>query len=414
MRKNGINRQLLQIDGGVCAPSGFRANAMYCGISRIGISPSQSLQEGDVREDLGIIVGDNRYPTACVYPTGELCGAPVKICKRHCSLGLARAVIVNSQIANTFDKEGETQSESICRAIAQKLQTSPDEVLIASTGEVLQPYPWQTIVGSVSPLIDGLGGRAEHSRAVARVMSSEDEEIGEVSYSFYIGDYPCKIGAVFQGNKRRSQVMPTTLCFLTTDVNISTQMLQRALQTAVGETFGMLVSDAPASPNDTICIMSSRKAENYRISRLDSEYHKFEYALRETLFRICLHIAGQGAFCSKAIVYHVRGATSKRAAKSIAKALAGSIGLRKSIRRGELSLPDVLCAFQAGEASMDASRLLLAISSSQRDLVLVEEGKRMFLSSESINMLLSEEEIRITVDFQNGNFSARAVGSDLA
>ena len=36
MRKNGINRELRPIDGGVCAPEGYKANAVSCGIREDG------------------------------------------------------------------------------------------------------------------------------------------------------------------------------------------------------------------------------------------------------------------------------------------------------------------------------------------------------------------------------------------
>ncbi len=408
MRKNGINRELLPIDGGVCAPQGFRASGMY-----IGILPPQYIEGGAPREDLALIVGDNRYPTACVYHKGGLCGAPVKVNKRHCTLGLARAVLVNSGIANMFGKDGELQAESICRAVAQKLKTSPDEILIASTGRVGEPFPFSLIIDSIHPLVEGLGDSKEHSTAAARAMMTTDSYVKEVSYSFFIGDYPCKIGAIFKGNAQVSPNMATTLCFLTTDVNISKEMLTCALRSAVNDTFNMLTVDGISSPNDAVCIMTSKKAENYYISRSDSEYQKFEYALKETLFRICVKIASDGAFSRKAIVYHVRGAKSRSSAKAIAKKLAGSIGFKKSLAKGEVSFQDIECAFGGAEESVDVSHVQLSLSSTEKTIVLIEDGKRMLIKKESLESVLSGEDLHLTIDFQDGNFSARAIGCDL-
>ena len=409
MRKNGINRELISIEGGVCAPQGFRACGKY-----IGILPPQYLSDGTPREDLALIVGDNRYPTACVYNRGGLCGAPIKVNKRHCSLGLARAVIVNSGIANIYGKDSEMQAETICRAVAAKLKTSADEILIASTGMVGEPFPFSLILDSVPALVEGLGSSKEYSAAAARAMMTTDRYVKEVSYSFFIGDYPCKIGAIFKGSAHVAPNMATTLCFLTTDVNISKEMLTRALRSAVNDTFNMLSVDGISSPNDAVCIMTSKKAENYLISSADTEYQKFEYALRETLFRICLQIANDGAYSNKAIVYQVRGARSKSSAKAIAKTLAGSIGFKKSLANGEISLSDVTCAFGAGEESMDVTRLQLSLSSKEKTIVLIEDGKRMLTKKESVELVLNGEELRLSIDFQDGNFSARAIGCDLA
>ena len=34
MRKNGINRSLAEIEGGVCAPLGFKAGGIYAGFTQ--------------------------------------------------------------------------------------------------------------------------------------------------------------------------------------------------------------------------------------------------------------------------------------------------------------------------------------------------------------------------------------------
>ena len=408
MRKNGINRELVPIDGGVCAPKGFQASGIYC-----GILPPSYLENGAPREDLGLIVGDNRYPTACVYTSGGLAGAPVRVCKKHCTLGLARAVIVNSGIANMFGENGETQAENITRAVARKLQTSADEILIASTGKTNEPFPFDLIVNSIDELAKNLGYASENSLAAARAMMTTDRYPKQISYSFYIGDYSCKIGAIFKGSNHVSPNMATTLCFLTTDVNITTEMLQRALRSAVNDTFNMLNIDGVSSPNDTVCIITSRKAENYRISSVDSEYQKFEYALKETLFKICVQIAADGAFSEKAIVYHLRGAKSKASARVIAKTLAGSIGLKKSLNQGYVSLNDVLCAMNGGEESTDVSRLQLTVSSKEKSLVLVESGEFLAYSKENLSSVLMGEDVSLTLDFQDGNYAARSIGCDL-
>ena len=408
MRKNGINRELVPIDGGVCAPQGFQAGGIYC-----GILPPTLMGNNAPREDLGLIVADNRYPAACVYTSGGLAGAPVRVCKKHCTLALARAVIVNSGIANMFGENGEMQAEYICRAVAQKFKTSSDEILIASTGKTNERFPFDLIVNSIDDLAKNLGYSHENSLAAARAMMTTDSHPKQISYSFHIGDYSCKIGAIFKGSNHVSPNMATTLCFLTTDVNVSAEMLQRALRSAVNDTFNMLTIDGVSSPNDTVCIISSRKAENYRISCADSEYQKFEYALKETLFKICEQIASDGAFSKKSIVYYVRGAKSKSSARTIAKTLAGAIGLKKSFYQGYVSLSDVVCAISGGEASTDVSRLQFTVSSGKKSLVLIEEGEFLAYSKEHLRSILSGKKVSVTLDFQDGNYAARSIGCDL-
>lgn len=62
MRKNGIDRELRPISGGVCAPEGYKANAISCGIR----------DNGEL--DFAMILSEKRCAVGCVYATGETIG----------------------------------------------------------------------------------------------------------------------------------------------------------------------------------------------------------------------------------------------------------------------------------------------------------------------------------------------------
>ena len=72
MRKNGINRELRPIEGGVCAPKGFRAGGVYCGLSGDSNKP-----------DIALIVAERRCPTACVYSVDSKNSATAKVTKQN-------------------------------------------------------------------------------------------------------------------------------------------------------------------------------------------------------------------------------------------------------------------------------------------------------------------------------------------
>ena len=125
MRKNGINRELREIEGGVCAPAGFRANGIHCGIVA-----------DEARLDLGIIVSDRRCPTACVFSSAYKQSGPACVSKKHLKNGLASAILVNSGIANVFQENSEWLAERICRALAAHSSVDSNDTIIASTGKV--------------------------------------------------------------------------------------------------------------------------------------------------------------------------------------------------------------------------------------------------------------------------------------
>ena len=126
-RKNGVDRQMKPIEGGVCAPAGFSANGIHCGI-----------RKNKQKKDLALIVCDKRAATACVYTTNLVKGAPILVTQKHVADGYARAVIVNSGNANTCNADGVEIAEKMCALVEKECKISVNDVVIASTGVIGQ------------------------------------------------------------------------------------------------------------------------------------------------------------------------------------------------------------------------------------------------------------------------------------
>lgn len=405
MRKNGVNKELKPIDGGICAPKGFRASGVRC-----GIAPVSSPFYHPTREDLALIAADKLVPTACVYADSGECGAPVITTKKHLKSGYSRAVIVNSGIANCGVEGGEKLAKTVCTAIAKRLKISASETVIASTGAITGKFPIDTLLSGVNKLADSLGCSHEHSLAAARALMTADTAVKQLSFSFMLGDYECKIGAIFKGSRRVCPNMATTLCFLTTDVNISREMLQKALSAVVGDTFNMLNVDGISSPNDTVCIMASGNAGNYKIDCADSEYKKFVYALKETAWRVCKAIVADGEGKSGVFSCSVSGAKSKNAARNIAKAVAGAIGTRKAFAKNEVDVEGILCSILTAGERVELSNVEISLSSEQGKFLLLDEGKSVAFSHENAARILSGADMEICIRLHTGNYSAQALG----
>ncbi len=398
MRKNGVNKRLTPIDGGVCAPSGFRAGGVRCGF----------LPNGE-REDLALILADKRVPTACVFSTGAICGATVEVAKKNLSTGFTRAAIINSGVANVA-REGISLAKSVCLEVAKRTPAIETEIVIASTGKIGKPIALETFLNGIDELVDNLSATNEGSLSAARAIMTEDKTPKQLAFSFELGAFPCKIGAIFKGGARVSPTMATTLCFITTDVNISTKMLQKALNSVVKETFNTLDIDGISSPNDTVCIMASGNAGNYKIDCEDTEYDKFFGALHETSRRICVAIAKDANGMKKLLVCKAQGARSKRTARAVARAMATSEKIRRGLKDETLIVDDLLnTAYGTGE-EICLENIVIQISSRGGKLILFEESQAMEFYPEILYRVLKEEEIEICVTLGKGNFSAQALG----
>ena len=93
--------QYQEVAGGICAPKGFAAAGVCCGI-RAGHTE---------KYDLALIKADVRCAAAGVYTTNKVCGAPIKVDRAHLKDGYAQAILVNSGNANTCAANGVALAE---------------------------------------------------------------------------------------------------------------------------------------------------------------------------------------------------------------------------------------------------------------------------------------------------------------
>lgn len=395
MAKNSINRELRVIEGGVCAPDGYKANGVACGIK----------ENGEL--DLAIILSEKRCSVACVYADGNTLGAPPKISKKNMRYGYARAMIVNSGVANCVGEKSEKLALSVCDLFFP-YGLERTEIVIASTGEIGKSLDIEPFKQGVKPLLDGLASSHENSLKAATAIMTEDSEVKQLSFAFDLGDYPCKIGAIFKGGPQTSPNMATFLAFLTTDVNISSPMLQKALEAETRETLNQLNLDGVASPNDTVCIFANGRAGNYKIDCADTEYQKFAFALRSVLTEICLATAKDGA--KKLLLCQTKGAISKQAARSIAKAVVGISSLKSSILENQIDVECIVYTILQSAENIKADKLQIALVTNNGEFVLYESAAKVIPNRELLENMLSADEVKIQINLFDGNYSSLAFG----
>ncbi|MDY3304132.1 MAG: bifunctional ornithine acetyltransferase/N-acetylglutamate synthase, partial [Clostridia bacterium] len=130
------------INGGLCAPKGFKANGLHCGI-----------RKNRAKKDIALIYSENRASAAAVYTTNLVKGAPIFVTKNNISDGYAQAIICNSGIANTCNANGIDVAEEMCLITAENLNISEKDIIVASTGVIGQPLDLNPIKKSMSDLV---------------------------------------------------------------------------------------------------------------------------------------------------------------------------------------------------------------------------------------------------------------------
>ncbi len=396
MRKNGINRELRPIEGGVCAPEGFLANGVACGIR----------EDGEL--DLAMIFSKRRCAVGCAFASGNTVGAPVKVSRHNMRTGYVRAVLVNSGVANAVADGGEDFANAVCDLLFP-YGIERGETVVASTGKIGRELRLQPYREGIPALWKGLGEGEEFSRRAARAITSEDSFEKQLSFAFDLGDYPCKIGAIFKGGAHTSPNTSTFLAFLTTDVNISSEMLRKALVSEVKETVNLLNLDGISSPNDTVCIMANGRAGNYKIDCEDSEYKKFKTALRGVLTEICRTTARDGA--QKVLRCKVTGGISKEVTRSVSKAVVGSAAFKNSVARQKIDVNGLVYATLSAANAVKTEKLRLFLGGGEKELSLYEDGRGINPSAETLQPFFDEEEITLVIRLGEGNFQSTAFSS---
>ena len=100
-----------KLAGGICAPKGFAAAGVHCGIRA----------NHNEKYDLALIKADVRCAAAGVYTTNKVCGAPIKVDRAHLTDGYAQAILVNSGNANTCAANGVALAEACCELVGKAL-----------------------------------------------------------------------------------------------------------------------------------------------------------------------------------------------------------------------------------------------------------------------------------------------------
>lgn len=388
------------IEGGVCAAKGFKASGVHCGI-----------RKNRTKKDLALIYSETKAKAAAVYTTNLVKGAPLLVTKANISDGMAQAVICNSGNANTCNANGVEVAETMCKMLADKLSISANDVVVASTGVIGQPLNLEPIENGIPALVENLSYNGGNDAAEA--ILTTDLVKKEIAVEFDIGGKVCHIGGIAKGSGMIHPNMATMLVFITTDANISSDMLQKALSTDIASTFNMISVDGDTSTNDMVTVLANGMAGNDEITTEGEAFDAFMKALNTVNVHLCRSIAGDGEGATKLLECTVTGAKDTETAKTVAKSVICSSLLKAAMFGADANWGRVLCAIGYSGADVDVNKIDVAFRSPKGTIDVCKNGAGVDFSEEKAKEILLEKEIEILVSAGNGDGKATAFGCDL-
>ena len=391
---------LIPIEGGVCAAKGFQAAGVHCGI-----------RKNRSKKDLALIYSQTECAVACTYTQNKVFGAPITVTRKHVANGKAKAIICNSGNANTCNANGVEIAEKTCALAAEALGISAEDVVVASTGVIGQPLSIEPIAAGLPVLVSQLS--TQGSTDACEGIMTTDTYPKECAYAFSLEGVECHIGAIAKGSGLIHPNMATMLAFVTTDVAIAPALLQKAVSEVVDDTFNMVSVDGDTSTNDMLSVLANGLAGNPVITEETPAYQDFKQALFAVCENVSKKLAGDGEGATKLLECTVRHAPDKTTAKKIAKSVICSSLFKAAMFGADANWGRILCAIGYTDAAFDISKIAVDLSSKAGCIHVCENGAGVPFSEETAKIVLSEEEIHVDIDMNDGSAYATAWGCDL-
>ena len=331
--------------------------------------------------------------------------------KKNLADGYAQAVICNSGNANTCNADGMEKAELMCKLAADKLGISADDIIVGSTGVIGQILPIEPIAEGMEQLVSELS--ADGSSNAAEAIMTTDTMAKEYAVETVIDRKTVRIGGISKGSGMIHPNMATMLCFVTTDAAISPEMIKKAVKTAADKTFNMISIDGDTSTNDTLSVMASGLAGNTVITEENDDYYTFLEALTAVCRGLSLMMAKDGEGATKLLVCKVSGAKTENDAKLAAKSVICSSLLKAAMFGADANWGRVLCAVGYSGGNIDVNKVDVSFSSKAGKIDVCKNGAGIEFSEETAKTVLTEDEIDIIIELNDGSGEAEAYGCDL-
>ncbi|MDD2433603.1 MAG: bifunctional glutamate N-acetyltransferase/amino-acid acetyltransferase ArgJ [Clostridia bacterium] len=392
-------KYLVKKNGGITTPQGFKA----------GVAQTEVKYRG--RYDLALVVSECPAVGAGVFTTNKFPAAPVQVSRQHLAQSeKMRGFVVNSGCANACTgKEGLAAAYKMAEFAGEVTGYQAEEFFVASTGVIGNFLPLDKVKQGIKEAGHNLSPRT--GTLAAQAIMTTDTVPKEVALEVEIEGKQVVIGAMAKGSGMIHPNMATMLGFITTDVAITKECLQKALVMANEDSFNMVTVDGDTSTNDTLVALANGQAGNAVIANPVSEaFQVFVTALKKVCIFLAKMIAQDGEGATKLIEVNVVNAASREDARQAARIIAGSNLFKATIFGEDANWGRIVCALGYSGTEFIPENVVVYLD----DLLMVENGSGVDFDEAKAGRILGKEKIVITVDLQAGEFTGTAWGCDLS
>ena len=382
---------------GVTFPKGFKAAGVKAGIKKSG------------NLDLALIYTEKEAAVAGVFTKNAVAAAPVIVSREVVKGGKAHAIVANAGCANACTGEtGLANARKMAALAAAEVGCAPDEVLVGSTGIIGVNLPMDKLEAGIKAAAAELS--EDGSKNAGNAIITTDTYSKACSCEVEIGGQAVHFGAIAKGSGMIQPNMATMLCYITTDANISSQLMQKALSEIVEVSFNMISVDGDMSTNDTVLVLANGASGAAEITDGSPEYEKFYATLKEICQELSKRIAADGEGATKCLTINVSGTKTFEDAKTVAMSIAKSPLVKTAFFGEDPNWGRVICAVGYAGIPMVPEKTVIKFGG----VPVYANGLGAEFNEDDIHKVMAEHDIVIDVEMGMGDAKATVWSCDFS
>jgi glutamate N-acetyltransferase/amino-acid N-acetyltransferase len=397
------NAGIKKINGSITSPKGFHATGSHIGIK-------------ECKKDLALIYSEVPANAAGVFTSNVVKASSIlwnqNLLQNQDGI---RAIVINSGNANACTGEiGVKHTKLMASELASCLEVNKNQVLVASTGIIGVPLPIDTVIAGIKNTHEKLGNTKLDANLAAEAIMTTDTHPKQISVEISIDNKKIRIGGITKGSGMIHPNMATMLAFVTTDINISKELLNKALKKSVDDSYNMISVDGDTSTNDMVILLANGQGGNSEIKDEDENYYLFKHALHYVNLFLAQEIVRDGEGAKKFIAVKVIGAASKRDARLLSKSVITSNLVKTAFFGEDANWGRILAAMGYSGANFNPEKVSIKFHNGSHSINLMQNGSPIQFDEELALKILKKNEITVELLLKEGTGEAIAWGCDLS
>jgi glutamate N-acetyltransferase/amino-acid N-acetyltransferase len=394
-------------------------------IDGLSIATTSANLYNDKRDDLVLFYFRDSANYASVYTKSKIISENIKW-NLNGNKKKTKGLLVNTRNANAFTgKKGYQGLKEIAEGLSLGLSLKqkededkpekilPNQILFGCTGTIGENFPKEKIRKAIPELIKKIRyiqNKYIWMKAALGIMTT-DLSPKLAMEECKIANTNVKIYGLAKGSGMIFPNMATTLGYIFTDADLSSNILQKLLKKNIGTTFNAISCDGDTSTNDMVTIFSTGKTKNPKVRNInDPKLINFDKALHSVLLNLAKRIAKDGEGASKFITINIQNAKTQDDAKKIAFSIANSPLVKTAIAGEDPNWGRIIMAI--GKTNVEINLQKLSIKFGK--IKIVEKGQLSNFYDEAVaKEYMKNEKIDLIIEIGTGTKDFTAYTMDL-